>query len=67
MAEYELLIDGRRRWKASSDGDVRRWLADYREQHSDDDPDATHVQVVRLSPWSWLAGGKVVDAAAFLD
>jgi hypothetical protein len=66
VAKYELLIDGRRRWKASSGDDVRRWLADYRVEHAEDDPDAVHVQVIRLSPWSWLAGGKVVDRTQFL-
>jgi hypothetical protein len=67
MAKYELLVDGRRRSRAGSEDDVRRWLAEYRESHVDDDPDATHVQVMRLTPWSWLAGGKLVDRAAFLD
>ena len=41
--------------------------SEYRESHAEDDPDAMHVQVLRLSPWSWLAGGKLVDRAVFLD
>jgi hypothetical protein len=67
MPKYELLVDGSRRGRAGSDDELRRWLAEYRESHVDDDPDATHVQVMQLSPWSWLAGGKLVDRATFLD
>ena len=66
MPRYELLVDGDRRARAGSDDEVRRWLAEYRESHAEDDPDATHVQVMRLSSWSWLAGGKLVDRATFL-
>src|SRR5260370_5176728 len=66
MARYELLIDGRRRWKAASEEDVRRWLAEYREEHADDDPDAAHVQVRQLSALSWLTGGKLLERALFL-
>jgi hypothetical protein len=68
MARYELLIDGRRRWKAASDDDVRRWLAEYCAEHAEDDPDATHVQVMRLAPFSWLTGGaSLVEPKRFLD
>jgi hypothetical protein len=67
VPKYELLVDGQRRGRADSDDAVRRWLAEYRESHAEDDPDATHVQVMQLSSWSWLAGGKLVDRAAFLD
>jgi hypothetical protein len=67
MAKYELMVDGQRRGKAASDDEVRRWLATYRESHAEDDPDATHVQVMQLSAWSWLSGGKLVDRATFLD
>src|SRR5438105_4471688 len=49
MAHYELLIDGRRRWKAATEDDVRRWLIEYRDEHVEDDPDATHVQVKKVS------------------
>jgi hypothetical protein len=68
MAHYELLIDGRRRWKTASEDDVRRWLSEYRDEHADDDPDATHVQVMRLSLLSWLTGGAtLVEPRRFLD
>ena len=63
---YELLIDGRRRWKAASEADVRRWLAEYREEHAEDDPDAAHVQVRQLSALSWLTGGKLLERTLFL-
>ena len=66
MARYELLVDGRRRWKAADEDDVRSWLREYREEHGDDDPDAVHVQVRRLSRWSWLTGGTILDREGFL-
>lgn len=66
MAKYELMVDGRRRVKVTSGDEVRQWLVQYREEHAEDDPDATHVQVMQLTPWSWLAGGKLVDRAVFL-
>jgi gamma-D-glutamyl-L-lysine dipeptidyl-peptidase len=66
VARYELLIDGRSRWRARSEDDVREWLREYREEHAEDDPDATHVQVRRLSRWSWLTGGKLMGPQPFL-
>jgi hypothetical protein len=66
MAKYELMVDGQRRGKVTSDDEVRQWLVRYREEHAEDDPDATHVQVMQLTSWSWLAGGKLVDRALFL-
>jgi cell wall-associated NlpC family hydrolase len=65
-SKYELLIDGRSRWKASSEDDVRAWLGEYCEEHAQDDPDAMHVQIRRLSAWSWLTGGKLVGRQQFL-
>jgi gamma-D-glutamyl-L-lysine dipeptidyl-peptidase len=66
LARYELLIDGRSRWRAGSEDDVRAWLREYREEHRQDDPDAAHVQVLRLSPWSWVTGGRLVSPRHFL-
>jgi gamma-D-glutamyl-L-lysine dipeptidyl-peptidase len=63
---YQLLIDGRRRWKVASEEDVRRWIAEYRDEHADDDPDAAHVQVRQLSALSWLTGGKLLERTLFL-
>jgi hypothetical protein len=62
---YELLIDGVRRWRAASEDDVRTWLAEYREEHAQDDPDAAHVQVRVLGGLSWLTGGRLVDRSEF--
>jgi hypothetical protein len=67
VAKYDLLIDGRSRWRAKSDADVREWLREYRQEHADDDPDAVHVQIRRLSQWSWLTGGTMVPREPFLD
>jgi hypothetical protein len=64
---YELLIDGEARGKAGSDEEARAWLRDYRAEHADDDPDATHIQVRRLSALSWLTGGSLVPLADFMD
>ena len=61
MAKYELLVDGRSRWRAKNEEDMRSWLAEYREEHADDDPDAAHVQVRRLTRWSWLTGGRMIE------
>jgi hypothetical protein len=61
-----LLVDGRSRWRAKDEDDVRSWLREYRDEHVDDDPDAAHVQVRRLSRWSWLTGGTIVDREEFV-
>ena len=45
---------------------MRKWLAEYREEHVDDDPDAVHVQIRKLGTWSWLTGGTMVDREDFL-
>jgi hypothetical protein len=66
VTKFELLVDGRSRWKAKSEDDAREWLREYREEHADDDPDAVHVQVRKLSPFSWLTGGTVVDRESLL-
>ncbi|HET8894113.1 MAG TPA: hypothetical protein VFM96_08475 [Gaiellaceae bacterium] len=66
MAKYELLVDGDKRWRAKSEDEVRAWIRDYRDEHVGDDPDAAHVLVRRLSPWSWLSGGSLVDRDTFL-
>ncbi len=65
-SKYELLIDGQSRWRAASEDDLRAWLQEYRVEHAEDDPDAVHVQIRRLSGWAWLTGGKLVDRDGFL-
>jgi hypothetical protein len=66
VAKFELLVDGQSRWKAASEDDARAWLREYREEHAEDDPDAAHVQIRKLSRWSWLTGGAVVDRRSLL-
>ena len=66
MARYELLVDGERRWRTESEDETRAWIRDYREEHAYDDPDATHVQVRRLSRLSWLTGGSLAPTEDFL-
>jgi hypothetical protein len=66
MAKYEIMVDGRRQWRADTEKGVARWLAEYRQAHAEDDPDWTHVQVLERSPLSWLTGGKLVDHTQFL-
>jgi hypothetical protein len=65
--KYELLVDGESRSRAGSDDEARTWIRAYRAEHAADDPDATHVQVRRLSAWSWLTGGSLVPREEFLD
>ncbi len=66
MSRYELLVDGRRRARVASEGEVRSWLETYRGEHAEDDPGAAHVQVRRLSRVSWLTGGTLIPREAFL-
>ena len=61
MAKYDLMVDGERAARVKSEDDVRAWLARYREEHQQDDPDATHVQVVKLR----FAGGSLVPRERF--
>jgi hypothetical protein len=67
LPKYELLIDGRRRWKAPSENDLRRWLREYREEHAQDDPDAVHVQIRQLTGMAWMTGGRLVPREQFFD
>lgn len=46
---------------------ARAWIREYRFEHVDTDRDATHVQVRRLTRWSWLTGGTLVPREDFLD
>jgi hypothetical protein len=66
VAKYELLVDGRSRWRAKDDDDLRAWLDEYRAEHAGDDPDAVHVQIRKLGRWAWLTGGTIVDRDTFL-
>jgi hypothetical protein len=46
---------------------ARAWIREYRFEHVGTDKDATHVQVRRLTRWSWLTGGALVPREQFLD
>jgi hypothetical protein len=67
VGRYELLIDGRGRWKVRSEDELRAWLRDYCKEHAQDDPSAAHVQIRRLTAWSWLTGGSLVPRERFVD
>ena len=66
MAKYDLLVDGNRAARVASEQDVREWLARYREEHTQDDPDAAHVLVLERTPFAFLTGGKLHDRERFL-
>jgi len=66
MADYAILVDGTRVARVNDADDVRAWLAKYREDHQEDDPDATHVQLLERNFLSWLTGGKLIDRERFL-
>ena len=65
MAGYAILVDGERVDRADSEDGVRAWIANYREEHAEDDPDAAHVQILARGPLAWLTGGKLVDREQF--
>ena len=66
MTDYAILLDGERVASIDSDGAVRVWIAEYCEEHTDDDPAAAHVQILERGPLAWLLGGKLVDRERFL-
>jgi hypothetical protein len=64
--KYDLLVDGDRVARVDSDREVRDWLARYRDEHTEDDPDAAHVLVLARTPLAFLTGGKILDREQFL-
>ena len=44
---YSLLVDGERVARLDSEDAVSSWIAKYRDEHVEDDPDAAHVQIVQ--------------------
>jgi hypothetical protein len=66
MPKYALLVDGERAASVDSEMAVRAWLAEYREQHAEDDPSAAHVQIIERGALAWVTGGKLVDRLRFL-
>ena len=67
MPKFDLLVDGERKARLESEGHVREWLARYREEHTEDDPSAAHVQIIRRGPLGWLTGGKIEPRERFLE
>jgi hypothetical protein len=65
MPDYALLVDGERIAHVKTESDVREWIAKYREDHSEDDPGAAHVQVLERGTLAWLTGGKLVPRERF--
>lgn len=65
--KYDLLVDGERAARVNSEQQVRDWLARYREEHHEDDPDAAHVLVLVRPPLAFLTGGKLLDRERFLN
>jgi hypothetical protein len=59
-------VDGRRETRVDSEDAARAWILEYRFEHIETDRDAAHVQVRRLTPWSWLTGGTLVPRERFL-
>ncbi len=64
---YDVLVDGAKVARIDGDEALRAWLRDYRFENVETDKDAAHVQLRRLSPWSWLTGGTLVPREQFLD
>ena len=67
MTRYDLLVDGRREARVQGEEAARAWIRGYRLEHVDTDRDAAHVQVRRLTRWSWLTGGALVPREELLD
>ena len=65
MSDYALLIDGERVARVKSEDEVRTWLAKYRDEHTEDDPGAAHVQIIERGRLAWLTGGKLLDRRQF--
>jgi hypothetical protein len=65
MTDYAILVDGRRVAKVASEEDVRSWLTKYRDEHTEDDPGAAHVQIIERRSMAWLRGGKLLDRRQF--
>jgi hypothetical protein len=60
-------VDGAREARVASENEARAWIRAYRAEHVVDDPDAAHVQVRRLSAWSWITGGRLIPREELLD
>jgi hypothetical protein len=61
VQKYDVMVDGQREARVKSEDDVRAWIGRYREEHAQDDPDATHVQVIQVR----LMGGTMIPRERF--
>ena len=61
MPKYDVMVDGERATRVKSEDAVRSWIAKYREDHQENDPDATHVQVIKLR----FMGGTMIPRERF--
>jgi hypothetical protein len=61
VQRYDLLVDGERQARVRGEAEVKEWLVRYRDEHEQDDADATHVQVIEVH----LMGGKLVPRETF--
>jgi len=61
VPKYDVMVDGQRETRVKSEDDVRAWIARYREEHQQDDPEATHVQVIEVR----LMGGTMIPRERF--
>jgi hypothetical protein len=59
-------VDGERQARVDSEDQVRDWLARYREEHTEDDPAAAHVQILVRGALAWLTGGRLEPRERFL-
>ena len=62
---YSILLDGDKVARADSEDALRSWIAKYREDHTEDDPDAAHLQILERGSLAWLLGGKLLDRRDF--
>lgn len=62
---YAILVDGDRVARVKSDEDVRTWISEYREEHTEDDPAAAHVQILQQGALWFINGGKLIDRERF--
>jgi hypothetical protein len=65
-SRYDILVDGERAARLSSEDSVRAWIATYRHEHAEDDPAAVHLQILERGALAWLTGGKLVGRERFL-
>jgi hypothetical protein len=67
MSKFDLLVDGGRVARVATEQEVRDWLVKYREEHSNDDPSATHVLVLERTRLAFLMGGRLIERERFFS